>query len=131
MDDTFHWRNPVRKRPDSAGTIQNRQSGSMGGSHIMTAESSKIDIKDLSRQQLADWLTHRGSRAFRADQILRWVYLRQTDHFNSMTNLGKALRADLSAAFANPRLQVENETRSQDGSRKLLFRRTTITSRRS
>jgi 23S rRNA (adenine2503-C2)-methyltransferase len=94
----------------------------MGGSHIMTAESSKIDIKDLSRQQLADWLTHRGNRAFRVGQILRWIYLRQTDHFDSMTNLGKALRTDLAAAFVNPRLHVENEARSQDGSRKVLFR---------
>ena len=88
----------------------------------MTAESSKIDIKDLSRRQLAEWLKDRGSRAFRVDQILRWVYLRQTDRFDDMTNLGKALRADLAAAFVNPRLHIEKEARSQDGSRKLLFR---------
>jgi 23S rRNA (adenine2503-C2)-methyltransferase len=53
---------------------------------------------------------------------LRWVYLRQTDRFGDMTNLGKPLRADLEAAFINPRLQVENEATSKDGSRKLLFR---------
>ena len=88
----------------------------------MAPESSKIDIKDLSRQQLADWLKGQGRRPFRADQILRWVYLRQIDRFDDMTNLGKPLRADLEAAFVNPRLQVENEAVSQDGSRKLLFR---------
>lgn len=94
----------------------------MGGSHIMAIEASKIDIKDLSRQQLADWLESRGRRAFRTDQILRWVYLRQTDSFEDMTNLGKPLRADLDAAFVNPRLQPENESVSQDGSRKTLYR---------
>ena len=88
----------------------------------MAAESSKIDIKDLSRQQLADWLDARGQRTFRTDQILRWVYLRQTDGFETMTNLGKPLRAELAAAFVNPRLPVENEAVSDDGSRKLLFR---------
>ena len=88
----------------------------------MATISSKIDIKDLSREQLADWLTHRGQRPFRADQIRRWIYLRQTDRFDDMTNLGKPLRADLEAAFANPRLQVDEEATSQDGSRKLLFR---------
>ncbi len=88
----------------------------------MAAESSKIDIKDLSRQQLADWLKDRGRRPFRTDQILRWVYLRQADRFEEMTNIAKSLRAELEAAFVNPRLQVENESISQDGSRKLLFR---------
>ena len=88
----------------------------------MEAISSKIDIKDLSRQQLTDWLESRGMRSFRTDQILRWIYLRQTDPFDSMTNLGKALRADLQASFVNRRLAVENERVSTDGSRKVLFR---------
>ena len=92
------------------------------GSHIMAAESSKIDVKDLSQQQLADWLKDRGRRPFRTDQILRWVYLRQADRFEEMTNIAKPLQADLEAAFINPRLPVENEAISQDGSRKLLFR---------
>jgi len=87
----------------------------------MATESSKIDIKDLSRQQLADWLKDRGRRPFRTDQILRWVYLRQADQFDDMTDIGKPLRADLEASFINPRLQVESEAVSQDGSRKLLF----------
>jgi len=88
----------------------------------MTAESSKIDIKDLSRQQLTEWLEARGQRSFRTEQILRWLYLRQTDRFEEMTNLGKPLRAELEAAFVNPRLRVENEVSSRDGSRKFLFR---------
>ncbi|MFO7716689.1 23S rRNA (adenine(2503)-C(2))-methyltransferase RlmN [Desulfosarcina sp.] len=87
----------------------------------MATQSSEIDIKDLSRDALAAWLERRGSRPFRTDQILRWVYLRQTDRFEAMTNLGKRLRADLEAAFINPRLKVASETTSQDGSRKLLF----------
>ena len=87
----------------------------------MTAEASKIDIKDLSRQQLAEWLQEQGQRPFRTDQILRWVYLHQTDRFEEMTNLGKPLRAALSAAFVNPRLHVEHEALSKDGSRKFLF----------
>jgi 23S rRNA (adenine2503-C2)-methyltransferase len=56
----------------------------------MATISSKIDIKDLSRQQLTDWLADRGQASFRTDQIRRWIYLRQTDRFGDMTNLGKA-----------------------------------------
>ena len=92
------------------------------GSHIMSTISSKIDIKDLSRQQLSDWLSDRGLRSFRTDQIMRWIYLQQTDDFDTMTNLGKALRADLKASFVSQRLQVEDERVSTDGSLKLLFR---------
>lgn len=82
----------------------------------------QIDIKDLSRQALGDWLADRGERPFRTQQILQWLYSRQTDRFEAMTNLGKPLRAELDAAFVNPRLTVEHEATSQDGSLKLLFR---------
>lgn len=88
----------------------------------MTAKSSKIDIKNLSRQQLAAWLAQQGRRPFRSEQIWRWIYLRQADHFDAMTNLAKPLRRALAEAFINPRLEVENEVASHDGSRKLLLR---------
>ena len=91
-------------------------------SHMMAMEASKIDIKDLSHAQLSTWLERRGRRSFRTSQILRWVYRHQTDHFDAMTNLGKALQAELATAFTNDRLEVENETVSADGSHKLLFR---------
>jgi 23S rRNA (adenine2503-C2)-methyltransferase len=88
----------------------------------MTAESSKIDIKDLSRKALTDWLKARGQKPFRTDQILRWIYLHQTDRFDEMTDLAKPLRTKLGEAFVNRRLKVESEAISSDGSRKLLFR---------
>jgi len=88
----------------------------------MTMESSQNDIKDLSRRELIQWLADRGRRSFRADQILRWIHLHQTDHFHAMTNLGKPLQADLATAFCNDRLHLESEMVSEDGSRKLLFR---------
>jgi 23S rRNA (adenine2503-C2)-methyltransferase len=108
--------------PSDAVDTPTRTGRPVRGSHIMTAESSKIDIKDLSRSQLADWLKDRGRRPFRADQIFSWVYTRQADHFDQMTNLGKTLRSELAAAFVNPRLAVQRAVTSQDGSRKLLLR---------
>ncbi len=87
----------------------------------MRTESSKIDIKDLSRAQLAEWLADRGERTYRTDQILRWVYLHQTDRFEDMTTLGKPLRSALDQAFVNSRLDVAGQVVSEDGSRKFLF----------
>ena len=117
-----HGRSELPARPDTPLQRRTGKPSPARGSHIMVTESSKIDIKDLSRQQLADWLKDRGRRPFRTDQILRWVYLRQADRFDDMTNIAKPLRTGLEAAFVNPRLQVESEAVSQDGSRKLLFR---------
>ncbi len=88
----------------------------------MTPIASKIDIKDLTRTQLIDWLKNQGQQPFRCDQILRWIHLHQIDCFDDMTNLAKPLRTALAETFVNPRLYLEEECVSNDGSRKLLFR---------
>ena len=87
----------------------------------MESISSKIDIKNLSREQLTEWLVTHGERSFRTSQIWRWIYLQQTDDFDEMTNLGKPLREELQKTFVNPRLMVEEEKASSDGSLKFLF----------
>lgn len=80
------------------------------------------DIKNLSRQQLEAWLADSGIQPYRARQIFKWIYAHQMDEFNSMTDLGQALREKLAAHFVNSRLQAEKIEVSRDGSRKYLFR---------
>ncbi len=92
------------------------------GSHKKNMESRKIDIKDLTKKELARWLEEKGIRSFRADQIFKWVYLCQVDGFDEMTNLGKNLRTTLDKHFTLDRLHVEKIEISKDGSRKYLFR---------
>ncbi|MDL2328506.1 23S rRNA (adenine(2503)-C(2))-methyltransferase RlmN [Desulfosarcina sp. OttesenSCG-928-A07] len=88
----------------------------------MTLASHKIDIKNLSRQQLGDWLSERNIPSFRVDQIFQWIYTRQADGFHMMTNVGKTLRAELDATFTNFRLGVEHEVTGADRTVKFLFR---------
>jgi 23S rRNA (adenine2503-C2)-methyltransferase len=52
----------------------------------------KPDIKDLSLGQLQEWLAQRGIAAYRGGQILRWIYGRQVDSFEQMTDLSKTDR---------------------------------------
>jgi 23S rRNA (adenine2503-C2)-methyltransferase len=80
------------------------------------------DIKELDAEELARWLGRRGIRPYRAGQILRWVYMRQVDRFDAMTDLGKRLRSELSEAFVIRRLDIDEVHDSKDGSRKFLFR---------
>lgn len=83
---------------------------------------AKIDIKDFGKTQLVSWLAEKNVRSFRAGQILRWVYQRQADTFEQMTDLGRPLRDLLTAHFEIGRLTVVDQAVSQDGSRKFLSR---------
>lgn len=88
----------------------------------MAFESNKPDIKDLSKEQLVAWLTNRNIKPYRADQILKWVYLRQADTFDEMSDLGKEARKLLSMHFSIGRLVTAKIEASKDGSRKYLFK---------
>ena len=88
----------------------------------MTTQTNKTDIKDLTREQLVLWLKDRDIEDYRAGQILKWIYNRQADTFDIMTNLSKEIRKLLSLNFTINRLDRIRIEKSQDGSRKYLFR---------
>jgi len=88
----------------------------------MTIKRTTSDIKELSRDQLVAWLEAKGIRPYRAMQILKWVYLRQVDSFDQMTDLGNPLREQLLRHFTINRLDVAKIETSQDGSKKYLFK---------
>ncbi len=81
-----------------------------------------IDIKELSKKQLAAWLVDRDIRSFRATQIFRWIYLRQTDSFDAMTDLSKEIRILLNRHFTIRRLGIDRIQTSADTTRKYLLK---------
>ena len=87
----------------------------------MTPKDERINILNLSREQLADRLAGRGIAAYRAGQILKWIYRRQKDDFAEMSDIAKDLRALLPQHFRIPRLEVVAVQTSADGTRKYLF----------
>lgn len=87
----------------------------------METEFFKTDIKDLDREQLVSWLEAHRIRPFRASQILKWVYIRQADRFEEMTDLRKEVRTQLASHFTIDRLGLQAIEKSNDGSRKYLF----------
>ena len=82
----------------------------------------KTDIKELTIDQLVLWLESKNLESYRAIQILKWIYLRQTDTFDIMTDLGKEIRELLSCHFSIARLEKVLIETSQDGSKKYLFK---------
>lgn len=80
------------------------------------------DIKELTRNELVKWFETRSIRSFRAGQIFKWIYLRQAESFDEMTDLSKEVRKRLAENFTLPRLAIERSQFSTDGTEKLLFR---------
>jgi 23S rRNA (adenine2503-C2)-methyltransferase len=80
------------------------------------------DIKELTRDQLILWLEERKIRSFRAVQIFRWIYLRNADSFEMMTDLGKEIRDLLLNNFTINRLDITKKQESNDGTKKYLFK---------
>jgi 23S rRNA (adenine2503-C2)-methyltransferase len=88
----------------------------------MTDPAPPVDIKELTRDQLSQWLMEKGIERFRSDQIFKWIYIHQADSFHAMTDLGRELRDSLSRHFCISRIGIEKIFTSKDGTRKYLFK---------
>ena len=88
---------------------------------------SPIHIRSLHREEIGKWLGDRGQQAYRAGQILHWLYRQRVESWDSMSNLSRDLRDRLSAGFAIDLPQVVTERNSPgdargEGTRKFLWR---------
>ena len=83
---------------------------------------SDFNLKNYDREGLRAALAERGLKAFRGDQIFRWIWRRNAQSLEEMTDLGKDLRASLSAEATLPRLDPSQVRTADDGTSKLLVR---------
>ena len=60
---------------------------------------AKPPLTGETLESLTEKLRERGEPAFRAKQILDWVYKKRARSWDDMTNLSKALRAWLAETF--------------------------------
>lgn len=72
----------------------------------------------LNRPAMEHYCAALGEKRFRADQLLQWIHRCGADNFDAMSNLGKGLRARLTAeaTIDPPRIAVDRT--SIDGTRK-------------
>ncbi len=87
---------------------------------------SMPSLVGLSRAELADVLGEVGvplaQRKMRVQQLWHWIYYRGFTDFDSMTTIGKDLRAALAERYTVARPEVVAEQVSIDGTRKWLLR---------
>ena len=70
---------------------------------------------------LKSWLAERGHKPFRAAQIRKWVFEGRAESFEAMSDLPRALRADLAAEFTLWTGKIAKHLHSADGTEKLLL----------
>jgi 23S rRNA (adenine2503-C2)-methyltransferase len=83
---------------------------------------SKVDLKNLTQEQLIAYVKELGLPLFRARQIFSWLYRPGITDFSQMTDINKELRATLAAKAEISRLEVARKEQSADGTIKFAFR---------
>ncbi len=81
----------------------------------------KLDIRDLSYEELVDYLKGQGQKPYRAKQIFAWIYKKGAASFNAMTNLSLGLREILKNNFTFSETIVAKKEIASDATIKFLF----------
>lgn len=85
-------------------------------------KATRINIRSLSETELGAWLDSQKESHFRVTQIMEWLWGKNVDSFDAMTNLPKSLREKLKENFEIRHLSVEKSTVSADGTIKSAYR---------
>lgn len=95
---------------------------SESGLKSVTATGDKINLLDLSRKDMEAFFVNMGEKAFRASQVIKWLYQQGAEDIEEMTNLGKDLRHRLGeiAEIRTPEIVLDQA--SADGTHKWVLR---------
>ncbi len=86
------------------------------------ATSDRTNLLGLTREDLERFVVERGGKAYRARQIMKWIYKQAVDNFDAMTDLAKDLRAALTAAAEIRAPEIVTTQVASDGTRKWMLR---------
>jgi 23S rRNA (adenine(2503)-C(2))-methyltransferase len=81
-----------------------------------------MDIREISSEQLLEFLKHNNEKPFRAKQLHDWLWKKNVISFKEMINIPKNLQEKLKKNFSFLQAKIEKEVVSSDKTIKLLFR---------
>ena len=81
-----------------------------------------MEALTITKPEWESLLLEMGEPAYRAAQVLDWLFRRRERDWSKMLNLPASLREKLAAKFSSHRLEKVRETGSKDTTRKFLFR---------
>ncbi len=79
------------------------------------------NIKDYNLDSLKEELKNMGEKAFRAEQIFKWLYQDKVTSFDEMLNLSLELREKLKQEYYICDFGILKKQESSDGTKKYLF----------
>ena len=79
------------------------------------------NIKDYDLDALKQEFIQMGEKAFRAEQVFKWIYENKVTSFDEMTNLSLGLREKLKQNYEMHNFNVLKKQESSDGTKKYLF----------
>lgn len=81
----------------------------------MPEVKDKKDIRQLTLDQLQEYFTTIGDKAFRAKQVYEWLWRKSAKDFDQMTNISLETRERLKEEFVINHIAVDEMQRSADG----------------
>ncbi|HKN18838.1 MAG TPA: 23S rRNA (adenine(2503)-C(2))-methyltransferase RlmN [Dissulfurispiraceae bacterium] len=81
----------------------------------------KVNLKALSKQELASFIKDSGLPAFRTKQLLHWLYEKRVVSISDITEFSKEMRERLAEKAYISSLQLVDRRMSRDGTEKFLF----------
>ncbi len=82
---------------------------------------SKINLKALSKAAMEEFVKEQGLPAYRAKQILHWIYEKKAESIEDITEFSRELRRKLSDIAYISNLKLLKRQVSEDGTEKFLF----------
>ena len=79
------------------------------------------NIKDYDLDELKEEFLKLGEKAYRAEQVFKWIYVEEVTSFDDMTNISKELREKLKEVFSFHNFKILKKQQSVDGTQKYLF----------
>ena len=79
------------------------------------------NIKDYDLNELKQEFVEMGEKAFRAEQVFKWLYETKVNSFDEMTNLSLELREKLKQNYEMHNFNILKKQESSDGTIKYLF----------
>lgn len=83
--------------------------------------TEKIELTNLSKEELYEEIEKLGEKKFRAKQLWQWIYFRGATDFSEMTNLSLDLRNKLQEKYTITRPKIVAEQISVDKTHKWLL----------
>ena len=78
-------------------------------------ETSKKDIRALTKEQLRDFFVEKGDKTFRGNQVYEWLWKKGAHTFEDMTNVSIETRQMLQDSFVINHIHVDTMQKSNDG----------------